>query len=136
MERQSILAGAFFAAMAVITGAFGAHALEGAVQLGKLTQHNIDVWHTASTYQFYHALGLIAIGIIAKVFGQSKLLNVAMWLFIIGILFFSGSLYLLSTTGITGIGTGILGPITPLGGLLFICGWVCVLISAMKPSNK
>jgi uncharacterized membrane protein YgdD (TMEM256/DUF423 family) len=132
MERKAIISGAVFAALAVITGAMGAHALE---QSGKFTEHQLQIWDTASRYQLYHALGLIALGIIAKVFGETKLLKASMWLFITGIVFFSGSIYLLATRGETGIGTGILGPITPLGGMLFIAGWLCLAAALVRRKN-
>lgn len=132
MIRTSLLSGSVFAALSVMLGAFGAHSLEPYVQDGTLTSYNLEVFATAARYQMYHALALIALGIIAKVFGENKLLKASMWMFIVGILVFSGSLYLLSTRGITGIDTGILGPITPLGGLLFISGWILLVISIFR----
>jgi uncharacterized membrane protein YgdD (TMEM256/DUF423 family) len=135
MIRTSILSGSVFAALSVALGAFGAHSLEPYVLNGTLTPYNLEVFATASRYQMYHALALIAIGIIAKLFGENKMLKTSMWLFITGIIFFSGSLYFLSTRGITGVGTGILGPITPLGGLLFMSGWVCLIVSMVKNKN-
>jgi uncharacterized membrane protein YgdD (TMEM256/DUF423 family) len=135
MTRTSILAGSIFAALAVIMGAFGAHALELHAQNGELTPHDLDVWDTASRYQFYHALALLAVGIFAKVSGESKSLKAAMWLFIVGVVFFSGSLYLLSTAALTGIGTGAIGPVTPIGGLLFISGWICLVMAALRRNS-
>lgn len=134
MIRTSLLAGSIFAALSVMLGAFGAHSLEPYVNDGTLTPYNLEVFATAARYQMYHALALIAVGIIAKVFGEHKLLKVSMWMFVLGILVFSGSLYLLSTRSITGIGTEILGPITPLGGLLFISGWVLLVIYIFRKS--
>lgn len=132
MQRTSLLSGSIFAALSVALGAFGAHSLEPYVKNGMLTPYNLEVFATASRYQMYHALALIAVGIIAKLYGESKLLKAAMWMFIAGIIIFSGSLYLLSTRGITGIGTGILGPITPLGGLLFISGWILLIVQVIR----
>ncbi len=131
MVRISILSGSVFAALAVILGAMGAHTLK---QGGQLTDVQLNSWDTGAKYQMYHALALIAVGILAKVFGESKILKATMWMFIIGIVLFSGSLYLLSTAPLTGIGTSVIGPITPFGGLFFITGWFCLI--AVTARNK
>ncbi|UXR78612.1 MULTISPECIES: DUF423 domain-containing protein [unclassified Staphylococcus] len=115
-----IILGALNAMMAVGTGAFGAHMLDG-----KLSEHYMSVWEKATMYQMYHGLGLILIGIIGGAFD----LNVswAGWLMFFGIVFFSGSLYILSTTQIS-----VLGAITPIGGVLFIVGWIMLIIASFK----
>ena len=101
-------------ALAVGLGAFGAHSLEALlVQNGRL-----DTYQTAVNYHFYHTLALFGIGILAKVKPEWKGIAFAAWSMALGILVFSGSLYVLSLTGITW-----LGAITPLGGLAFILGW-------------
>ena len=126
MTRTSLLAGSVFAALAVILGAMGAHTLK---QGGQLTDVQLNSWDTGAKYQMYHAIALIAVGILAKVFGESKILKTTMWMFIIGVFLFSGSLYLLSTAGITGLNTTAIGPITPFGGLFFITGWFCLILN-------
>ncbi|MGV3243289.1 DUF423 domain-containing protein [Staphylococcus sp. 11261D007BR] len=115
-----IILGALNALMAVGTGAFGAHVLEG-----KLTEHYLSVWEKATTYQMYHGLGLILIGVIAGTLNIN--LGWAGWLMFLGIIFFSGSLYILSLTGVS-----VLGAITPIGGVLFIIGWLLLAIAAFK----
>jgi len=132
MTRTSLLSGSLFAALAIILGAFGAHSLDPYLKNGAMSIHDMQVYETAARYQMYHALALIAVGIIARLYGENRLLKATMWLFVAGIICFSGSLYFLSTKGITGIGTGILGPVTPLGGLLFIAGWLCLIVSVVK----
>lgn len=132
MIRTSLISGSIFAALAVALGALGAHTLK---QSGQLTDVQLNSWDTGSKYQMYHALALIAVGIIAKVFGESKLLKASMWLFIAGVCFFSGSIYLLSTRSITGLEAGFLGPITPIGGLLFIAGWLCLFFVFIRKKN-
>jgi uncharacterized membrane protein YgdD (TMEM256/DUF423 family) len=132
MIRLSILFGAIFAGLAVILGAMGAHSLK---QGGQLTDAQLLSWDTGARYQMYHALALIVVGILAKIFGETKLLKAAMWLFIAGVLCFSGSIYLLSTRPITGFEAGFLGPVTPIGGLLFIAGWVCLAIGVWRNKN-
>lgn len=132
MIRTSLLWGSLFAASAVIIGAFGAHGLLAYLETNQITATQINSYETGVRYQMYHAFALLLTGILAKVFGESKSLKAAMWLFIVGVLFFSGSIYFLSTRGITGISAGFLGPVTPIGGLLFVAGWLCVFISFLR----
>ena len=122
-----IIAGAVNAAIAVILGAFGAHALEE-----KLSGKYLAIWETAVQYQMFHALGLIIIGILmsSSLLGPITQLNWAGYLLLAGIIIFSGSLYVLSFTGI-----GILGAITPIGGVAFIAGWIMLIVAALKFTN-
>lgn len=122
-----IIAGAVNAAIAVIFGAFGAHALKE-----KLTEKYLAIWETAVQYQMFHALGLILIGILmsSSLLGPLTQLNWAGYLLLAGIIIFSGSLYVLSLSGI-----GILGAITPIGGVAFIAGWIMLIIAALKFTN-
>lgn len=107
---------------AVILGAFGAHALKD-----RLDDYSMGVFETAVQYHFYHSLALLAVGIIALQQPQTSLLKSSGWLFFLGILVFSGSLYTLSITGVKW-----LGAITPLGGLAFIAGWACLATVSWK----
>ena len=108
--------------LAVAFGAFGAHALRG-----RLDEYAMGVFETAVQYHFYHSLALLAVGVLALGQPQTVLLKSSGWLFLIGILIFSGSLYLLGITGVRW-----LGAVTPLGGLAFIGGWACLAASAWK----
>ena len=99
--------------LAVGLGAFGAHALKGTLEANGLT----DVWNKAVLYQFVHALALL---LLATLPGASRL---ACWLFLSGIIIFSGSLFILALTNIRW-----LGAITPIGGLCFLAGWLCLII--------
>jgi uncharacterized membrane protein YgdD (TMEM256/DUF423 family) len=105
--------------VAVALGALGAHVLEK-----QLTPQRMELWDKAVRYQFYHTLALLAVSIFLRLAGRSHLLTAAAFLFAAGILFFSGSLYLLSTREITGLTVGWLGPVTPLGGLCWIAAWL------------
>ena len=122
-----IIAGAVNAFIAVAFGAFGAHALKE-----KLSEKYLAIWETAVQYQMYHAIGLIVIGILmsSNIIGNVSQLSWAGNLMLAGIVIFSGSLYVLSLSGI-----GILGAITPIGGVLFLTAWVLVIIAAVKHMN-
>ena len=125
--NRMIVAGSISAALAVILGAFGAHALKA-----RLAAEQLQVFETGVRYQFYHAIGLIIVGILSGRL-NSGLLNSAGYLFIAGTLFFSGSLYLLSTKQLLGIESWrFLGPVTPFGGLMFIAGWIMLATAAIK----
>lgn len=122
MKNQNILlAGAIFMAVGVLLGAFGAHALKKV-----LSPEMLAVYKTGVEYQFYHALGLLAIGMIGFHI-ESKWLRWSGILLIVGIIIFSGSLYALSISGIK-----ILGAITPIGGLSFVAGWICLAVGIVQ----
>ena len=107
--------------LAVAIGAFGAHGLEAILESNART----ETFETAVKYHFYHALAIFAVGIWQRSEPTVKRLNTVVWMFFIGILIFSGSLYVLSLTGIS-----MLGAITPLGGVAFILGWGILAFSA------
>jgi uncharacterized membrane protein YgdD (TMEM256/DUF423 family) len=130
MIKRSLITGALLACLAVILGAYGAHGLKNALGPEHISQ--VQSFDTAARYQMYHAFALIVLGIIMKLFGESRLLNGAYTCFVIGILLFSGSLYLLSTRSITGLEWPWLGPVTPLGGLFFILGWVFFAVAIIR----
>ena len=113
--------GSLAMALAVALGAFGAHALKGT-----LSAESLGIWETANRYQVYHGLGLFAVELVRLWLIQAGkpipgLLSTTGWLFVAGIVLFCGSLYLLAFTGIRW-----LGAITPLGGLSWIIGWLCL----------
>lgn len=114
-------AGAAYGLFGVLLGAFGAHALRS-----RLTPEMLAVWKTGVEYQFYHALALLLVGWWLRT-QPSTALNVAGACFTAGVLLFSGSLYVLALSGIRG-----LGAITPLGGVLFIAGWIALLVAALR----
>ena len=119
MDRTFLLIGALAGFTGVTLGAFGAHALRG-----RLSPEMLVVFETGVRYQMYHALAIIATGLIlARMSGW--LIVAAGWLFTAGIVLFSGSLYLLAFTGVT-----MLGAITPIGGVAFLLGWACLALAA------
>src|SRR6187549_1666120 len=121
-QRTTLLTGATFGGLAVILGASGAHSLEPMLEAsGKK-----EVFELATQYQFYHALALLITGILMNFYPDKKLRYTATC-FTLGIILFSGSLY-----GLCFIKLGILGPITPIGGVFFITGWILMILGIVK----
>lgn len=123
MVKIFIGIGSIFAFLAVALGAFGAHALKD--KLAATTY--LATYETAVQYHMMHALAIIVIGLLIKFYPNAALLHWTGWLLIVGIIIFSGSLYVLSLTGIK-----ILGAVTPLGGLFFLIGWLLLAIFAFR----
>ena len=121
MERLFIMAGAISGAIGVGAGAFGAHALRA-----KLEPRMLEVFETGARYQMYHAIALVLVGFAVSRWPGS-LTTATGWLFIAGTVFFSGSLYAMALTDVRA-----LGAITPIGGVCFIAGWVCLALAAMR----
>jgi uncharacterized membrane protein YgdD (TMEM256/DUF423 family) len=117
-----IIIGAINAFLSVALGAFGAHGLEGRVE-----PKYLEIWKTGVTYQMFHATGLLIIGVLLGKLPATALLSWSGWLMLIGIILFSGSLYVLTLTKIS-----VLGAITPLGGVAFLAAWVLLIIAAVK----
>lgn len=122
MFKLFVSLGAINAFLAVALGAFGAHALKS-----RLSAEMLSIFETGVQYHFYHALGLLAIGLIATHLPDSIWLKRSGWLMFLGIIIFSGSLYILSITGMRW-----LGAITPIGGLCFLASWILLAIAVLK----
>ncbi|MCM3602043.1 DUF423 domain-containing protein [Robertmurraya korlensis] len=120
--KTFIIIGAINAFLAVALGAFGAHGLEGRVE-----QKYLEIWKTGVTYQMFHATGLLIIGVLLGRLPANALLSWSGWMMLIGIILFSGSLYVMTLTKIS-----ILGAITPLGGLSFLAAWILIIVAAVK----
>ncbi|MDP9077501.1 MAG: DUF423 domain-containing protein [Bacteroidota bacterium] len=126
MKKRIFVTASVLGALAVIAGAFGAHGLEE-----KLSAQDLHVWNTAVQYQFYHVFALIGLAALNRY--ETRLIKDCYYLFTVGILFFSGSLYLLATRSILGWEwLRFVGPVTPLGGVLFIGGWITMAVAATK----
>jgi uncharacterized membrane protein YgdD (TMEM256/DUF423 family) len=117
-----ILLGALAGAAGVALGAFGAHALKA-----RLAPDVLAIWQTAVQYHFWHALGLVAIGILALHLPASTALKWAGWLMVAGLVLFSGSLYALALSGVRW-----LGAVTPFGGVAWIGAWVLLAVAMLK----
>ncbi|MCX7111160.1 MAG: DUF423 domain-containing protein [Proteobacteria bacterium] len=122
MHKRFLLSSSLAALLAVALGAFAAHGLRG-----RLDEHMMDVFQTGVRYHFFHALGLGLIAVLAKHYPDSKKLCWAGWLMLAGMVVFSGSLYLLSLSGLTW-----LGMITPLGGMAFMAAWFLLAVFAYR----
>lgn len=119
MDKTFIFIAAVMGLVGVGLGAFGAHALKG-----RLSPEMLAVFETGVRYQMYHTLAILATAaLMTRIDGRA--VTAAGWCFTAGIFLFSGSLYALAFTGVT-----VLGAITPLGGLAFLAGWVCLAIAA------
>jgi len=122
VTRIFLAIAAAFGGISVILGAFASHALKD-----RLSERALEIWETGTKYQMYHALALILVALLLnRLSTGSTPLIVAGYAFIAGTILFSGSLYALSLSGIK-----ILGAITPLGGVAFITGWICLTIAAL-----
>ena len=120
--RPALVLGALFALLAVMAGAFGAHGLRGVID-----ERGLEVFQTAVTYQIYHSLALILVAILPIAGLSRRLLGIAAGFFVAGILLFSGSLYLLVLTGLRWM-----GPVTPVGGMGFMVGWILVVMAGFR----
>jgi uncharacterized membrane protein YgdD (TMEM256/DUF423 family) len=129
MNKNFLVIAAFMGALAVMLGAFGAHALK--TMLPGDQSQSLATFETAVRYQFYHVFALALTGILYAGY-PNKSLKAAGQLFIIGTIFFSGSLYVLTYGAVTGASLQWAGPVTPLGGIMLIIGWICLGLGMMK----
>jgi len=120
VDNTFLLIGALAGFLGVAAGAFGAHGLRS-----RLSPEMLAVFETAVRYQMYHVLALLITSAAIGRIGDARLLLVAGWAFVTGIVIFSGSLYALALTGVS-----MLGAITPIGGVAFLVGWACLAVFA------
>ena len=123
MDRTFLFFGSLFGFLGVAFGAFGAHALRS-----RLSPEMLAVFETGVRYQMYHAFAILIVAAAIGRIGDASLLVLAGWFFVAGVLLFSGSLYVLSLSGV-----GVLGAITPVGGLLFLIGWASSSNATREP---
>ncbi|HCQ14535.1 DUF423 domain-containing protein [Flavobacterium sp.] len=125
MDRKIFSTAAFFGMTAIILGAFGAHALKKVLTLDQLA-----TFETGVKYQMYHALFLLFLGLNNHLTSKTK--KTILILTILGIIFFSGSIYLLATNSLTSFDFKVIGIVTPIGGLLLIVAWSIFMIQFLK----
>jgi uncharacterized membrane protein YgdD (TMEM256/DUF423 family) len=129
MEKKIIITAIILGVMAIILGAFGAHALKKI-----LSSEQLVSFETGVRYQMYHALFLLFLGNFSFLTSKDKL--VVFYLIILGVVLFSGSIYLLTTNGITGLKTKFLGPVTPIGGIILIFSWLYLLYALIVKNTN
>ena len=123
--RLPLVLGALAVLLAVMAGAFGAHALRELI-----TERSLEVFQTGVQYQMIHGLGLVLIALLGAMDVSRRLLTLATGFFVAGVVMFSGSLYLLVLTEWRWV-----GPVTPLGGLSFMVGWILVVIAGLRQGS-
>ncbi len=127
MERKITITAVIFGMLSIILGAFGAHALKKV-----LTIEQLSTFETGVKYQMYHALFLLFVAIISI---SEKAKKTIYYLVVSGVLFFSGSIYLLATKNVTQLDFKLIGILTPIGGLLFILAWIVLLINFIQKKS-
>lgn len=137
VAEKFIRLAAIFGAAAVAIGAFGAHGLKSLFVTRQLdAEYLLGIYEKGVQYHFYHTLALGLVGLLLRQHPGNRGLTWAGWLFMAGIVCFSGSLYLLACRDVLPFPVGWAGPVTPLGGMCFIAGWVALLFGATKnPGN-
>ena len=136
MNSKKLITIGLLGAIAVALGALGAHFLKSKLETGLITPDQLNGFDTAVKYQMYHVLGMLALFLFSK-HNSHKFINWAYNSFLIGIVMFSGSLYFLCTRNLLGIeGLKVLGPITPIGGLFFIAGWIFIALVGLKKETN
>ena len=128
MDKKIISTGAIFGMLAIILGAFGAHALKKVLSIEELS-----TFETGVKYQMYHALFLLFIGTIIELSQKAK--KTIYYLVVFGVVFFSGSIYLLATNSLTAFDFKVIGFVTPIGGLLLILAWGVLFINLIKKKS-
>jgi uncharacterized membrane protein YgdD (TMEM256/DUF423 family) len=125
MDKKIVSTGAVLGCIAIILGAFGAHALKEVLDVNQLAS-----FETGVKYQMYHALFLLFLGSSNLVSEKAK--KSIYFLILSGVILFSGSIYLLATKNVSGIDFSFIGIVTPIGGLLMIIGWTILFLNIMK----
>ncbi|MGK4566868.1 DUF423 domain-containing protein [Flavobacterium sp. 3HN19-14] len=128
MNKKIIATGAAFGAIAIILGAFGAHALKKV-----LTVEELSTFETGVKYQMYHALFLLFVGLMGFISEKTK--ATIFYLITTGVVLFSGSIYILATKSLSGIDLKIIGIATPVGGFLLILGWICLFVNILRQKS-
>jgi uncharacterized membrane protein YgdD (TMEM256/DUF423 family) len=132
MQKRLLQFGGFSGAIAVSLGAMAAHGLKSKLETGLITEANLQTFDTAARYQMYHSIVLLVMALLIDKF-DAKSITRAGYCLMTGIVLFSGSLYILATSRLLGLEhVEWLGPVTPIGGLFFILGWVLLIIASFK----
>ena len=125
MNKKIAITGVVLISLSIILGAFGAHPLKEVLSSKQMASYDVGI-----RYQMYHGLGLLLLGFNANKIKKS--LSLVYWLLLFGTIMFSGSIYLLSLQDLLGAKLSFLGPVTPLGGLLMISGWILLMVNLLR----
>ena len=129
MDRSLLITGGIFGVIGIILGAFAAHGLKPL-----LTIESFQTFETGVKYQMYHSLFLLFLGGVPA--ASQKVKRICFYLTLFGVLFFSGSIYLLATNSLTSLDFRVIALVTPVGGMLMISAWIVLLISFFKLKKK
>lgn len=129
MDKKILSTGAILGIIAIILGAFGAHALKKMLSIEQLS-----TFETGVRYQMYHALFLLFLGLMTQIPQRTK--KIIFLLVLTGVILFSGSIYLLATNDLTSFNFKIIGFVTPIGGLLLILGWCGLLLNILNKKSQ
>jgi uncharacterized membrane protein YgdD (TMEM256/DUF423 family) len=132
MYKKLLIISGILGILAVILGAFGAHALAN-----KLSESQLNTYQTGIQYHYYHTITLLVVVMASRLYSKPAWLYRGAVFFILGILFFSGSIYLLACKELLSLQnwTKVIGPITPIGGLFFIMGWATIILHAFQDTT-
>jgi uncharacterized membrane protein YgdD (TMEM256/DUF423 family) len=130
MTKRFLITVGIMGALSVLFGAVGAHILEG-----NISNSNLIMFNTANEFLMYHSLALLGLTFMNRYVSRSYL-NTIYYLFLTGIILFSGTLYFASIKELTGVGLGFLGNFTPIGGLLLLGGWIAVIFTGITYTHK
>ncbi|WP_026451047.1 DUF423 domain-containing protein [Aequorivita capsosiphonis] len=128
-DKNMAVTASFLAAVTIALGAFGAHGLKSIVDASA-----INTFETGVRYQMYHCIAILILGLTPAI--SEKIKKTVFWLFIVGMLFFSGSIYLLALNEVLPFNSAKIGFITPIGGLLFIVGWFWLAFSLLSLKKR
>lgn len=130
MTKRFLITVGLMGAAGVILGAFGAHILSG-----NIPQEDLDLYDVANEYLMIHALALLGLAFMNRYVSRSYL-NIIYYLFVVGTILFSGTLYISSLKELTGFSLGGLSRLTPIGGLLLVAGWITIFMSEINYKHK
>jgi len=117
-------------AISVVSGALGAHILSG-----NISEKHMDIFNIANEYLMFHALALLGVAFMNRYVSRSYL-NSIYYLFVVGVILFSGTLFISSLTELTGFSAGALAKLTPIGGIMLFAGWIVIIFSGINYTHK
>lgn len=130
MTKRFLITVGIMGAISVLSGAVGAHILSG-----NISEKHMDIFNIANEYLMFHALALLGIAFMNRYISRSYL-NTIYYLFVIGVILFSGTLFISSLTELTGFSAGSLNKLTPIGGILLFAGWIVIIFSGVNYTHK